>query len=140
MAALVEAEGGGNADAPGTSRGGGRGGGSQAGGGGRGGGGGGGGGEEGSREGSDEEGSDGEGPAPGELLAREAAGVPLNDAQRREAEVLRAAGITGGRVDSVQFCCVAKGVKEVLLLGAAAFNTDRREAEMYVRRASQVGG
>ena len=86
MAALVEAEGGGDADAPGTSRGGGRGGGGS----------GGAGGEEGSREGSDEEGSDGEGPAPGELLAREAAGVPLNEAQRREAEVLRAAGITGG--------------------------------------------
>lgn len=42
--------------------------------------------------------ADGGGPglAPGELLAREAAAVPLNEAQRREAEVLRAAGITGG--------------------------------------------
>lgn len=36
-----------------------------------------------------------QGLAPGELLAREAAAVPLNEAQRREAEVLRAAGITG---------------------------------------------
>lgn len=77
MAALVEAEEDGNGDAPTASRGG------------TGGGGGGRGGGDGEEEGSE--------LAPGALLAREAATVPLNDAQRREAEVLRAAGITGGR-------------------------------------------
>lgn len=89
MAALVEAEGGGNEEgAPTASRGGT--GGSQAPNGAVSGG-----------SGSGQEGSQGgsQGLAPGELLAREAAEVPLNDAQRREAEVLRAAGITGGRVE-----------------------------------------
>ena len=67
-------------------------------------------GHEGSEDGSQE-------PAPGELLAREAAAVPLNDAQRREAEVLRAAGITGGRVKGsaaggMVVCSVQSALKE----------------------------